>query len=310
MLLLMKNMTNKAQIRYNFITGRSVAFAPERIKRPNDTKKSPKSSLCPFCAGNVKSKSILSQTPKGKKWQTAAVKNLFPVLSKGSSQAYGYQEVIIDTPVHEEDFADLKIKQIETVLQMFQIRSEKLKKDKKIHYILCFKNQGRAAGASLRHIHSQIFASTILPPDIIEERNRVALYAEENSACPYCELIKQEENESRKIYSDNNLIAFCPYASEYPYEVWITSRRHVDNIALLKPSEISSLAKCLKLIAQKLKDLSFDFNFFTHNDLDNQHQHFYLKVQPRPNVWAGVELGSGLIINSILPEEAANNYRQ
>jgi len=300
----------KGQIRYNPLNGRSVIFAPKRSQRPNDIKKGAKNTACPFCEENISPKQILSQIPSKGKWQTAAIKNIFPALSTDNKNAYGHQEIVIDSNKHYEDFADLSLKQIEMILSLFQLRSQKLKKDKKINYILCFKNQGGAAGASLKHIHSQIFASSVLPPDIIDERNRVALYQAENKNCPFCQLNAEEEAGPRNIYNDKNIIAFTPFASEFPYEVWIISRRHADNICLLRQAEIKSLAKALKLIANGLKNLDYDFNFFTHNDLDNPHQHFYLKIQPRPNIWAGVELGSGLIINPIFPEEAAKHYKK
>lgn len=303
-------MNNKAQIRYNPINGRSVIFAPKRSKRPNDIKNKTKSFSCPFCLANVNKKNILQQLPNSGKWQSAAIKNIYPAVSNKNKNAYGYQEIIIDSSQHYENFSELSIKQIELLLKLFQLRSQKLTKDKKIKYILTFKNQGRAAGASLRHIHSQIFASSILPPDIIEERNRITLYQLENKVCPYCLLTSSEQKGPRLVWQDKQMITLCPFASEFPYEVWIMSKRHVDNIDLLTNKEIKSLATALKLVSNKLKSLDYDFNFFAHNDIDNKHQHFYLKIQPRPNIWAGVELGSGLIINPVLPEDAAKYYKK
>lgn len=303
-------MNKKAQIRYNTLSGQSVIFAPDREKRPNDTKITGKSFDCPFCFDMVAKSKIIDSIPKNSKWSVAAVKNVFPVLSADNKHAYGFQEVIIDTPKHLENFSDLGIRQIESVLRLYQMRSKQLMRDKKIKYILIFKNQGRAAGASLKHIHSQIFASTILPPDIVEERNRVAAIRAGGGTCPYCDLTEKGENANLEIYRNKNVVAFCPFASTYPYEVWLATRRHVDNISLLSKKEITSLAQALKLISQKLAILGCDFNFFTHNDIDNDNQHFYLKVQPRLGIWAGVELGSGLIINPVLPEIAAKHYRQ
>jgi UDPglucose--hexose-1-phosphate uridylyltransferase len=302
-------MDNQAQTRYNFISGHSVIFAPKRKKRPSDTSKKKSDNSCPFNPKTLKKSLILDQVPDTGAWQSAAIKNIFPALSTKNKKAYGYQEVLIDTNKHILNFAELSIKQIKNLLVLFQKRSNKLAKDKKINYILCFKNQGKAAGASLQHIHSQIFASAILPPDIIEERNRIALYQSENKTCPYCEMSKNEAIGPRLIWQDKNFIAFCPFASQYPYEAWLVSRRHVDNIGLLKSAELSSLAKALKLISTKLSALTYDFNFFIHDDISNLHQHFYLKIQPRPNVWAGVELGSGLIINPVFPETAAKYYK-
>lgn len=303
-------MKNKAQTRYNFLTGQSVIFAPKRSKRPHDKKDEKSHAACPFCSENLDKKLILNQEPSRGAWEAAAIKNIFPALDVKNKEAYGYQEIVIDSAKHYLNFAQMKIKEIENVLRLFQKRSKELAKDKKINYILCFKNQGKAAGSSLQHIHSQIFASAILPPEIVVERERVALFKAENNKCPYCLLKEEEKRSPRKIYSDKNFSAFCPFASTYPYEAWILSERHLDNITQLNKAEIKSLAKILKKIAVKLEDLNYDFNFFTHNDLINKHQHFYLKIQPRPNIWAGVELGSGLIINSVFPEEAASYYRK
>lgn len=302
-------MDNQAQTRYNFISGHSVIFAPKRKKRPKDTNKKKSVNSCPFDPKTLKKSLILDQVPSTGAWQSAAIKNIFPALSPKNKKAYGYQEVLIDTNKHVLNFAELTIKQIKNLLVLFQKRSSKLAKDKKINYILCFKNQGKAAGASLQHIHSQLFASAILPPDIIEERNRIALYQFKNKACPYCQMSQDEAKGPRLIWQDKNFTAFCPFASQYPYEAWIISKRHVDNISLLKSTELNSLAKALKLISTKLADLNYDFNFFIHDDINNPHQHFYLKIQPRPNIWAGVELGSGLIINPVFPETAAKYYK-
>ena len=306
-------MSKKAEIRHNPINGRSVIFAPKRSSRPNDAKskeKKEKTNNCPFCRENINKKLIVEQVPNKGKWEVAIIKNIFPALSVDNKKAYGYQEVLIDTGYHYENFSDLSQKQIALILELFKKRSLSLKKDKKINYILTFKNQGPSAGASLSHIHSQIFASSILPPELIEERNRVDLYIKKYKNCPYCLLVKDEAKGKRLIFQDKYITVFCPFASEFPYETWILSNRHVDNISLLKQVEIKSIAKALSLISKKLKNLNYDFNFFAHNDLINKNQHFYIKIQPRPNIWAGVELGSGLIINPVFPEDAATYYKK
>jgi UDPglucose--hexose-1-phosphate uridylyltransferase len=106
------------------------------------------------------------------------------------------------------------------------------------------------------------------------------------------------------------MLCFAPYASEYHYEAWIFPRRHVDNITLLTKAEFSSLTHCLKIILNKMQELNLSFNLFLHNVISDKDQHFYIKIQPRDSVWAGVELGSGLVINSVPPEEAAKFYRE
>jgi len=114
----------------------------------------------------------------------------------------------------------------------------------------------------------------------------------------------------RKIFEDKFVAAFTPYASEYHYEAWIFTKRHLDNIAKLDDDEFKSFAKILKVILLKLQRLDLSFNFFLHQVISNKDQHFYLKIQPRDSVWAGIELGSGLVINSVLPEDAAEYYKR
>lgn len=183
-------------------------------------------------------------------------------------------------------------------------------KNEKIDYILCIKNQGSKAGATIVHAHSQIFATHILPPDIHEELGLAQSYQVKHNSCTYCDTVKKEMKSERKIYEDKYIAAFAPYASEYHYEAWIFTKRHLDNITLLNDHEFKSFARAYQLILSKLQVLGLSFNCFLHQVISNRDQHFYMKIQPRDSVWAGVELGSGLVINSVPPESAAAYYRE
>ena len=113
----------------------------------------------------------------------------------------------------------------------------------------------------------------------------------------------------RKIYADKNVFVFAPYASQFAYEAHIFTRRHVDNVSLLNDAERRSIAKALKNLTTSITGLGIAYNFYTHERVGDADQHFYIKLTPRGAHWAGVELGTGLIINSIPPEEAAKFYR-
>ncbi len=193
---------------------------------------------------------------------------------------------------------------------MYTRRTRAISQDKKISYILCFKNQGSKAGASIVHAHSQVFATQILPPELLEEQKLAQAYWVENKTCPYCNIVKKEMASQRGIYQDKYFAAFAPFASQFHYEVWIFSNRHVDNITELNSAERRSLAHILKIVLLKMKKLDLSFNMFMHQVIPNPNQHFYIKIQPRDSIWAGVELGAGLVINSVPPEEAAKYFRQ
>lgn len=311
-----KNMSakgGKSEIRKDYFLNKYVIITPSRAKRPFEIKEKTvidRSDLCYFCPENVDAKNVVDKIGAGKKWQVLSIKNIFPAVTEDNSEAYGTQEVIIETPNHSKDLGHLSEKEIELVLKMFARRTKAISKKKKINYILCFKNEGAKAGASKIHAHSQIFATDILPPDIADEFSKAIAYEAENGICPYCDILKKEKSSPRKIFSDKFVTAFAPYASQYHYEAWVFTNRHLDNITELHSGEFKSFAKALKKILSKLHAQNLSFNFFMHQVIKNGNQHFYLKIQPRDSIWAGVELGSGLVINSVSPEEAAIFYKK
>jgi len=304
----------KSEIRKAYLLNKYVIITPGRLKRPRDVKEQTvikRTENCFFCPDKVDKKNIVDKiSVNNKEWQVLSINNIFPAVTLNNKKAYGQQEVIIDTPNHNKELSQLSEKHIKQVLEMYSKRTEKIKKNKKINYILCFKNQGSKAGASIIHAHSQVFASQITPPDMQEELQLAQDYMIKNKTCPYCDIIKKEMKSKRKIFEDKYIVAFTPYASEYHYEAWIFPKRHVDNIALLNQVELKSFAKALKIILVKLKKLDLSFNYFLHNVVSDKNEHLYLKIQPRDSIWAGVELGSGLVINSVPPEAAAKYYRE
>lgn len=307
-------MAKKSEIRKAYFLNKYVIITPGRLKRPRDIEEKTvvkRVGTCPFCPRNMKEKildQINSSTNKNI-WQVISVSNIYPAVTLDNEKAYGAQEVIIETPDHQKDLGDLTVSQIGKVLEMYRRRTKDLAKNKTIDYILCLKNQGSKAGASIVHAHSQVFATKIVPEDLKEEARLAMEYKAKHKTCPYCDIIKKERGSVREIYNDKSIIAFTPYASLFHYEAWLFPKRHLDNITELDKNELKSFAQALKLILHKLDSINVSFNLFLHNVISNPNQHFYIKVQPRESVWAGIELGSGLVINSISPEVAAQFYK-
>jgi len=299
----------KSELRKDYLLNEYVIVTPSRSKRPKDIKNKKAKIInenCPFCPNNLDSNNVVDKIKKdnNKDWQVLSINNIFPAVSLDNDKAYGKHEVIIETPDHNLNLANLSIAKIIKVLEMYSKRTKSLTKNKKLDYILCFKNHGIKAGASLQHSHSQVFATNIIPQGLKEESKLAKEYKKEHHNCIYCDVLKKEAKSKRKIYEDKNIVSFTPYASKFHYEAWIFPKRHLDNISLLNKAEIKSLAKTIKLITNKLQALNIDYNYFLHNVISDKNQHFYIKIQPRDSVWAGVELGSGLVINSVPPEEA------
>lgn len=303
---------SKSEIRKDYLLNKYVIITPGRALRPRDVEEQTiisRVSDCPFCPEKIDQKNVVDQidAPEGK---IISLGNVFPAVSLDNKKAYGAQEVIVETPEHKKELHDLSEKQIEQLLRMYAKRTAALSKVKNIEYILCFKNQGSKAGASIVHAHSQIFATSIIPPEIKEELKISYNYQLTKKTCAYCDIIKKETKSPRLIYEDKFVACFAPYASQYHYEAWIFTKRHLDNITKFNQNEFASCAKVLKTILLKLSRLNLSFNYFLHQVISDSNQHFYIKIQPRDSVWAGVELGSGLVINSVAPEEAAKFYRE
>ena len=309
----------KSEIRKDYIQEKYVIIAPKRNKRPRDLERPErlapaKKEECVFCPGHIEQSKILltvnETREKNEPWATKVIANKFPSVSVDNPKAYGRQEVVIETPNHLAEIEDLSAERIAEIIKVYAKRTKAICQDKKIEYVLIFKNDGGAAGASLRHSHSQIFATQFLPPHLKDKSQRTRAYRIEHGTCVYCDVIKKERKTPRLVWEDKNVIAFCPWAPMHNYEIWLMPKRHLDNVTLLTAAERLSLAKALKKILHKINLLNLPYNYYFHQVVNDNDQHLYIKITPRGSVWAGVEIGSGLIINPVAPEEAARFYRK
>ncbi|HBH60401.1 MAG TPA: hypothetical protein DDX85_01395 [Nitrospiraceae bacterium] len=178
--------------------------------------------------------------------------------------------------------------------------------------IIIFKNHGEAAGTSLEHPHTQIVASPIVPP-FIRRRYEIATQHFDNTGhCLYCDLLYDEVQSGRRIVGETQyFVALHPYASRYPFETWIMPKIHSSSFGNIVDMEIGELAKLLKEILLKFYHALHDpdFNLIIHTSpVDDEHKTYYLwhiQIIPRLTLAAGFELGSGIYINSAMPEETA-----
>lgn len=310
----MATRITKPEFREDYVHDRAVIIAPKRSMRPHDVvthQDVPVSSKnCPFCNEPIVSKAGVFHVGTEKKWRVKVIKNDFPVVSKQNPHVYGTQEVVLETPWHNKELAEFSVDHISVLLGVYAQRTQALARDKKIKYILIFKNNGGVAGQSLMHAHSQIFATEIVPPHIVSKLARAAEYETKHGHCYYCNLIREKRMAPRKIFQNKHIVAFTPYASLYNYEAWIFPKRHVDNITQLTGDERKSIAKSLKGMLMGLNSMQLPYNFYMHQVLTNDNEHLYLRIAPRRDIWAGIELGSRLIINTVPPEEAARFYRK
>ncbi len=306
--------TPPSEIREDYVHDRQVIIAPGRARRPHDINREQTKSVAQkadtFSPANLKNVHAIMTVGGQKNWRIKVLRNIYPVVSADNPKAYGYQEVVVETPRYGVELSTLPVSHLTELLRVYGRRIKVLQRDQKIRYILIFKNNGGVAGASINHAHSQIFASQYVPPHIITRRERAEGYRIEHNRDYYSDLLLREENGPRWIASGKYVCALTPYASLYNYEAWIMPWRRVDNVSLLNDGELKEMAHYLKTILTRVGQEGLPYNYYLHQVVGDKREHMYLRIAPRRDVWAGVELGSRLVVNTVTPEEAAVFYRQ
>lgn len=302
-----------SELRKDYLEERYVIIAPGRSvsSQKNLEKRSPakKEKTCHFCPSGIRPDEVIATYGPGKPWNIAVLDNIFPAVSLDNPEAFGKQELVIESPVHTKHLDELHEEEIVQLLAVYAERTESLSRLHNIEYVLIFKNSGGKAGGSVAHTHSQIFASGLLPPDIFERSQRFQAYRLQRGTCVYCDVIPMEAEGPRHIFEDEHVVAFTPYASMNQYEAWVFPKRHIDNVTELSNEERQSFAHAMKKILKSVVKLDLAYNFFFHQVVFDKDEHFFMKIEPRGSVMAGIELGSGIMINSVTPEEAAAYYR-
>ncbi len=303
----------KSEIRKNYFQNIYVLTDPNRNKRPyTPPTLGGAEPSCIFCPDTIEpDEVIVYQYPEANEpWKIISMLNRFSPLSPKNPNAKGSAEVLVETNKHGVQLNDLSVDEIVDVITSYQDRQRTLEQDSK--YVHIFKNRGKMAGASRLHSHSQIYAFPFIPQILATERHDYDKYQSHNKSCPFCDIIAKESAEKiRTVWEDDNVYAVAPFASQFPYEVWITPKAHISKVTDLDVNSKKSLAAALKHIITKVEEMKIDYNYFLHSTPDGKDFHFHIHLTPRPNdaIWAGVEIGSGTYINAIMPEEAASVYR-
>ena len=334
------------ELRKDPIIDNWVIISTERGRRPLDYKiktEEKKKDNCVFCEGNesktppeifaFREEGTMENKPG---WKVRVVPNKYPALKMEKREAalekvgmfekmdgLGVHEVIIETPYHYKDFNDLSIDNIVLILKTYRQRYLDLYGDKRIKYILIFKNYGIDGGASLEHSHSQLIATPIIPQRIKEELRGAKEYFDLNGRCIFCDYIKQEiKSKDRLIKETEKYVAISPFAARFPFETWILPKYHNARYEEISDNDILSLAGIMKEILFRIKKKLNNppYNFIIHTapskefstrewpDLDKKY-HWHIEIIPRLTKIAGFEWGTGFYINTTSPEEAARILR-
>ena len=328
------------EIRYNPVTGDWVVIATERAKRPEDFvhKKEKKVvpsfvETCPFCPGNEEKTPPETFALRGADgtWTVRSVPNRFSALTpigevvkerasrfRQSVSGVGLHEVIIETPDHSMTTALLPLPQIESILFTYRNRLIEFYRDPRIQHVVIFKNHGEGAGTSLEHPHSQIVGTPVFPGQVMKRVEEAIqnYYYIDFGECLYCSLMKDEMEQGVRIVNENkSFVAFIPYAAASPFHLWIFPKTHRTCFGDVGDTELSDLAALLKDILLRLyvgldnPDFNYMIRCLSPEGAGNKVFHWYVVVIPRVAQMAGFEMGTGMFINTALPEESARFLR-
>jgi UDPglucose--hexose-1-phosphate uridylyltransferase len=327
------------QLRKDPVTGRWVIISTDRQKRPNDFRVERAAMIgrehCPFCPGreSLTPPEVLSYRqngggPNAPGWDVRVVPNKFPALQVEGTldregegmfdrmNGIGAHEVIIETPDHDRSLAAMSEPEIERVLWAYRERILDLKQDRRLRYILVFKNHGAAAGATLEHPHSQLIALPIVPDFVREEMDGARRHFEAKDRCVFCDIVHQELADTRRVILENaDAVALAPYAPRFAFETWLLTKRHSARFEEAPRHEYEGLARLLKSVLQRMeRALEFPaYNLIVHtapfSDAVTDLFHWHIEVIPKLTRVAGFEWGSGFYINPTSPEEAAKVLR-
>jgi len=335
-----------SELRKDPILGRWVIVSSDRAQRPKDfhtCPEKPESKNCPFCEGRegVTPPEIYAvrdphTRPNSPGWQVRVVPNKFPALGiegdldKQGRGMYdmmngiGAHEVIIESPDHNMCIEKHSRESLAGIFETYKIRLLDLSRDMRFKYILIFRNEGEAAGASLSHPHSQLIATPVTPKRVKEELKGARRYFNYKDRCVFCDILRQEMDEhSRIVYENEQFISFCPFASRFPFEIWALPKRHHVDFQSIPLNGLSELADMMIVTLSKLgKALGHpQYNYILHTGplrrprkdywgTIEQDYHWHIEIMPRLTQIAGFEWGTGFYINPTPPEDAAEYLRR
>ena len=235
-----------------------------------------------------------------------------------ATQVAGGHEVIIESPEHVESLSQLDVQEIALVFAAYRSRLRHWRSVPGIRYISVFKNVGSDAGASLQHSHSQLIASNIMPSAVRSVVERMQQHHASTGCCLQCDLIRGElKAKQRVVAQTDSLIAYCPHASRMPMLVRITTKSHAgrfEDLSLESSNEAARLTRRVIRWLEKLRP-GTAYNFLLHTRPpgaagDEDGFHWSIEIFPRMTKLAGFELSSQCMINPVLPEQSAAQFRQ
>lgn len=296
-----------AELRLDLFTRRWVVTG----KRPVMPDVHDEGGGCPFCPGNehLTPPAIREYRDSTGAWMTRVFHDrapLFRVEGDADRRAEGMfdrmntvgaHEIVVETPVHGKTLAQISEPNFAHVLELFRDRILDLKQDHRIRYVSLFKDQHASSPTLQGHAYSQVLGTPVLP-QLLEVEFRWSLeHFRKHERCIYCDALQQELQEEKRLVDQNeDFVAFCPYGSRWPYELWVAPLRHCSSFEndLEESGRAATFAPFLKACLQRVEKLSECLHLVIHTEPNLQAQkptkewwqtvredyHWHIEIQP------------------------------
>jgi len=313
-----------AELRYNPLLDDWTLVASNRQHRPTMPK-----DFCPFCPGSGK-------VPD--EYVVHSYNNDFPALMPeppepdpvGSAlyrteKSYGKCEVILYSPDHTATLPQLSVDHIEKLIDLWTERFVELSKHPHHQYVMIFENRGEECGVTMPHPHGQIYAYSQMPLKIRTELANCKRHHEKTGSCLICDMNREEQEfVQRVIHENEDFLAYLPFFTDYPYGLFIVSKRHMTALPDFTAREKRSLAEMLKEMTgamDALFDRLFPYMMVLHQrpvagesveDYYHFHIEFYTPLREANKIkyYASSEMGAWAACNPHSVEETAVKLRE
>lgn len=326
-----------SELRRDPVSGEWIVIAPHRAHRPGrefseaERRRAQPKRACPFepSSSAMRSEQPFLVFPGRGAWRFAVIPNKFPAFQHGpicpvltrqglyETVAGGGRANLLVFRDHRKHIALLPPAHFDEALYGLQRHSFDLASDPCIRYVALFQNWGLRAGATISHPHFQIMAVSVVPPDVRRSLDGSRRFFRRHQTCVHCRILGFERRTGRRIvYENAGAVAYAPFASHGSYEVRVFPKRHSPYFERASRATVAHVARALRAVLRSLyRELGDpDYNFFIHSApikrrIGYPYYHWHIEVLPKMSISAGFELGTGIDVAVVDPDEAAQALR-
>jgi UDPglucose--hexose-1-phosphate uridylyltransferase len=232
------------------------------------------------------------------------------------ADGFGMAEAVIETPIHNRSIATMELDEVKNTAIGYRERYAALSKMEHLDLITIFRNYGEKAGTSLEHPHSQITATPIVPPHVRDPLYQSQLACDTYGDCIHCGMMEEEERQEVRVVKETKyFLVICPFASRSPFETRIYPKIHRSSFVNISDEELMDFAFVLQdtLMRLHIGLNDPDYNYIIRSaptaDSNVKYHHWYVVIVPKLTTPASFEIGTGIYINTTLPEQCTEFLR-